>query len=94
MKCPKCHSEVGNQPVCPYCGGTMYIQSTTWNMQNFARNAGVAGHEIYAPGRRKAESYETDKKLHAMEMKINFALILLGGMFMLILLMLIVMVLK
>lgn len=88
MKCPKCRSEVGNQPVCPYCGGTIYISDTTWQMDALRQTAPV--HGVYNPmGSRALES-----RIRNLEMKVNLALILLGGNFMLAMLVLIALLLK
>ena len=94
MKCPKCHSEVGNQPVCPYCGGTMYIQNATWNRRAYQGTTTVPVNEVYMTSRRSAADYETERKLRDLNMKANLIMILLSGNLMLLLLLIVVAMLK
>lgn len=89
MRCPKCRSEVGNQPVCPYCGGTIYISDTTWQMDALRQSITPVNGAYNPMGNRAMES-----RIRNLEMKVNLVLILLGGNFMLAILVLIALLLK
>ena len=94
MKCPKCHSEVGNQPVCPYCGGTMYIQDVAWNRRPYQGNTTIPVNEVYMASRPSTADYQMEQKLRDLNTKTNLMMILLGGNLMLLLLLIVVIMLK
>lgn len=79
MKCPKCHSEVGSQSVCPYCGCTLYIDSSTWDMDEYSART------VSAP--RNAPAFNghprADRQLAKLESRINLILVLQCGTFVL-----------
>lgn len=92
MKCPKCRSEIGNQPVCPYCGGTVYVQAApTWTPEEYANRTVVPGRQHRSGG---MDLRELDRRLHNLETRVNLALILLCGSFALLVLALVVLALK
>lgn len=87
MKCPKCHNEVLNQRVCPYCGGTVYLEDASLEMENSrfgARREIPAGHRA---DMTDALIYRIGK----METKINVILVLSVACFFLMILILLVM---
>ena len=81
MKCPNCRCEVGNQPVCPYCGATVYLQSASnWNSQEYSRQ-GTVSSENRPQRRRGIELKDVDRRVRNLETKINLCLVLLCGNF-------------
>ena len=76
MICPRCRCEVGNQSVCPYCGGTVYVSSSGWNTTDYARRTAPVPQNTRtkSPERRNLE-----RKLHDVETKVNMLLVLHGG---------------
>lgn len=93
MKCPKCRSEVGKQSVCPYCGGTVFVQGSTWSAEDFSRSTLPVG-QIRNQDKSGLNQRELDKKLRGLETKVSLLLILQCGEFALIFLMLIVLALS
>ena len=94
MKCPKCRSEVGNQPVCPYCGGTIYISpAATWTNDGQARRS-FSTNEGRPEGRRIHESREIERRLRVLETKVDLILVIQVGSFALLVLTLIVLAIK
>lgn len=94
MKCPKCRSEVGNQPVCPYCGGTVYIQGVTWTADEYGRRTTMPVSEMRGSSRGGYDPREMDRRLRGLELKANLTLILQCGIFALVVLALVVLALK
>ena len=92
MRCPKCRCEVGNQAVCPYCGATVYVGSTTWNVNDFNRNTLQVSQKNAAP--MPLEVRSVDRRIRSLETKVNMLLVLQGGTFVLSVLALIIMALK
>ena len=93
MKCPKCRSEVGGQSVCPYCGATVYIQSSNWSTDPYSRRTLIPG-EIQSAARSGYDSQELERRVRNLETKMNLALILQCGSFTLLILTLVVLALK
>lgn len=92
MKCPKCRSEVINQPVCPYCGATVYVGDTTRSVPEYTRRAGGASQPV--GNRQMRDIREMERKFRNLETKVNLILVLEGGSFLLVVLALIVLALK
>ena len=94
MKCPKCRSEVGNQPVCPYCGGTIYIQAaTTGGYDDYSRR--VPGQADPRPqSRSRSELRELERRMRSLETKVSLTLVLQCGSFALMILTLVILALK
>lgn len=90
MRCPKCGIEVGNRSVCPFCGGTVYVSTPTWPAGQAAPT--VSPEQYYRnSGRHNTDSGELRRYLQLLETKINLLLVLGGGIFALMLLILVVM---
>ncbi|MBQ6839667.1 MAG: hypothetical protein IJO45_03135 [Oscillospiraceae bacterium] len=75
MKCPRCRCEVGNQSICPYCGGTVYI-SSGWNTTEYSRRTANTAQGSRRP---PSETRNIERKLHNLEMKVHMLLVLQGG---------------
>lgn len=90
MRCPKCRCEVGNQPVCPFCGATVYMSNTTWNVNDAARQPTVPVHG----GAQVTNSRGIERKLRELETKLNLLMVLQGGTLVLAILTLLAMALK
>lgn len=91
MKCPKCRSEAGNQPVCPYCGATLYVNGA-WDMDDYSRRTTVPVSAL--GGRLPLDSHVFDKRLRSLESKLNLLLVLQGGSFALTVLVIVVLALN
>lgn len=76
MKCPVCRSEVGNQQVCPYCGGTVFLQEPSWNP------AGMVTGPLFR-GPQEPLPPEILNRISAIETKLNLLLVLQGATFLL-----------
>jgi len=94
MRCPKCRSEVGNQPVCPYCGGTVYIQGSSVGKNEDYFRTNTASPDQRAQGRRGNELRDIDRRLRNLETKVNLTLVLQTGTFALVVLTLVILALK
>lgn len=79
MKCPNCRCEVGNQPICPYCGATVYLQETVWNQPDYARRNQPVNDS--RTRRKSPELKELDRRIRNLETKINLCLTLICGCF-------------
>lgn len=90
MKCPKCRSEVANQAVCPYCGATVYVSSTTWS----PAGGGRLTVPIPQSGRPTRDPHGLERRLERLETKLNLLLVFQLGTFMLALLALVVLALQ
>lgn len=93
MQCPKCRSEVGNLSVCPYCGGTVYLDNATWDMGGYTRMNPTAYQQPRRTGKYLPDP-GVDRKLRSMETKLNLLLVLQGGTFMLMIFVLLLLALK
>ena len=80
MKCPNCRCEVGNQPVCPYCGATVYLQETVWNQQDYASRS-VPSADQRSSRRKATELKDLDRRLRILETRVNLCLTMLCGTF-------------
>lgn len=87
MRCPKCRCEVGNQPVCPFCGATVYMSNTTWKVNDVARQATVPVHG----GAQLNNSRGIERKLRELETKLNLLMVLQAGTLLLAILILLAM---
>lgn len=86
MKCPKCQNEVCNQRICPYCGGTVFLEESSLQMENL-RYGNIAEQ---FPGRREnRDQEELLTKIGKIETKINLILIFSISQFFLMLLVLV-----
>lgn len=83
MKCPNCRCEIGSQPVCPYCGRVIY--------QTAQRGWGE-----YAPQLRALGSAvdRVQRSVSAVELRSQLTVILLGGIFVMQILIALICVLK
>ena len=94
MKCPNCRCEVGNQPVCPYCGATVYLQAApSWNNSDYSRH-GVQSADARSQKRRVVELKDVDRRIRNLETKVNLCLVLLCGNFALMILTIIILALR
>lgn len=94
MKCPNCRCEVGNQPVCPYCGTTVYLQSAPgWNEQDYARQS-IPAPDGRQQRRRGLELKDVDRRIRNLETKVNLCLAVLCGNFALTILAIIILAFK
>lgn len=91
MRCPRCRSEVGNQPVCPYCGGTVYMQNVTYSSNDVTRRSAPSTQGV---GISSGNSKKIDRRLRHLETKLDLLLILAGGNLIFCLLLLIAIILK
>lgn len=80
MKCPKCHSEVAGQPVCPYCGAAVLQDS-----EPMAMPAGESKVDLLR---------DVNRRLRKLETRVNLLLVLLTATFALAVLTLAVLALK
>ena len=94
MICPNCRSEVGNQPICPYCGKSLPLQ----------RGASMGSFTVQVPPvARSAESYSAggkqsvasalrrmNRQLAAVDLRSKLCLVLTVGIFVMQLIILIV----
>lgn len=71
MKCPKCHNEVLNQRVCPYCGGTIFLEDASLEMEN--SRFGVSQMTQKA---KNIPQEELLTRLDKLEIKISISLVL------------------
>lgn len=94
MKCAKCGCEVGNRPVCPYCGGTVYIQGAAWNGENHGGPTTMRAGEFHGSGRSGPDVRELERRLKSLETKLSLTIILLCGVFALEILTLVIAALK
>lgn len=94
MKCPTCKSEVGNQSVCPYCGGTIYLRGNSWNTEEYNRRISAKVDEEVFQSRRGADTRVVERMIRGLERKINLMLVLQCGMFALLVLVLLTIALK
>lgn len=94
MKCPKCRSEVGSQPVCPYCGGTIYLQAnTTWTPGPYDRQMSQPTEQ--RPQNRSGQNRrEFERRLRELDTKLSLILVLQCGSFALVVLALVILALK
>lgn len=83
MKCPKCHNEVLNQRICPYCGGTVFLEEPSLKMEN--SRYGVFPERNAGPGAAYAQE-DMEQRIGKMETKINLILIMVVSQFFLMLL--------
>lgn len=77
MRCPKCRCEVGNQPICPFCGATVYMTNATWEASN-------QGSRTTMPVRGYSPTFDTrsmERKMRKLEVKLNLLLVLQTGSF-------------
>ena len=91
MKCAKCRSEVGNQSVCPYCGATVYVNGA-WDSSNYSRRNTVPVSAL--GGRLPMDSHVFDKRLRNLENRVNLMLVLQGGSFALLMMVLVMLALN
>ncbi len=77
MRCPKCSCEVGNQAVCPFCGGSVYVSGPTWQPNDYARRTTVPTEQKRVPHYRA----DLERRLRGLEMKVNMLLVLQCGSF-------------
>lgn len=91
MRCPVCRCETGNQPVCPYCGTTVYSGNTTYSMTDYPRHTQQVQNNYHPPRERGRGS---DKKLRRIETKLDLLMVLQLGSFLLLLVVLIMLALK
>ena len=89
MKCPNCRCEVGNQPVCPYCGATVYLRQAQWNQEAYERSV-----QSQEKRKRSVELKELDRRVRLMETKVNLCLTLQSGTFALAILVLFILALR
>lgn len=87
MICPKCRSEIGNQPTCPYCGQTDIVR------RNAGRNQTTVPIERQVPVRSR-EGNRVDRQLNGLELRTNLCLTLAAGTFVLQIITLLILVLK
>lgn len=90
MRCPKCSCEVGNQSVCPFCGATVYLSNPTWQANDYAHRTTVP----VTRERTSAHRPDPERRLRALETKVNMLLVLQCGTFALTLLALVSMLLN
>lgn len=77
---------MGNQSVCPYCGGTVYVNGA-WDMNDYSRRTTLPVSAL--GGRLPLDSHGFDKRLRSLETKVNLLLVLQGGSFALLVLVLV-----
>lgn len=77
MKCPKCGCEIGNQSVCPFCGGTIYVSTPTISAGDFGARTTAPVHRTRAPAQRT----DLERRVRSLETKINLLLVLQCGTF-------------
>lgn len=99
MICPNCRSEIGSQPVCPYCGGTVasgrsidYEYAIQQKTIPIAQQPGFYGAGGWAPAPNASRSM--NKQLSAISLRSKLTLVFSVGVFILQLITLIVMALK
>lgn len=93
MKCPNCRCEVGNQPVCPYCGATVYLQAMQNWSDDYSHHA-AAAMDGRSQKRRGVDLKDVDRRIRSLETKINLCLVLMCGNFALMILALIILAFK
>lgn len=83
MKCPNCRCEIGSQPVCPYCGKVMNqtVQSCRGEYAPQLRALGNAVDRLR-------------RSVSAVELRSRLTVILLGGIFVMQILIALICVLK
>jgi len=87
MKCPKCHNEVCNQRVCPYCGATVYLEDSSWETEKL-RHGNITPA---VPGKDETEKMEDLLgRIRKLETRVNLILVLNAALFALVILLLVV----
>lgn len=90
MKCPKCHSEVGSQSVCPYCGATLYISGSKWSYESYpVRPPAPVPNPSPTSANRRLE-----RLIDRLDAKIKLVIVLQCGTFALLVLVLLAMALQ
>lgn len=77
MKCPKCGYELGSQSVCPICGATIFVSSSTVPVGDFGSRTTAPVHRTRAPAQRS----DLERRVRSLETKINLMLVLQCGTF-------------
>ena len=92
MRCPVCRCETGNQPVCPYCGTTIYTGNTTYTMTDYTRQTQYAQNAMQQQSKERSRGIE--KKLRRIETKLDLLMVLQIGSFLLLLIVMVMTALK
>ena len=92
MICPNCRSEVGYQPTCPYCGRAL-IQNS-YAGQSTERMLPVASQPAPSSRGNHFSMRSFSRQITLLELRSKLTLVLLGGVFVLQLIILILLAYK
>lgn len=97
MICSNCRSEIGNQPVCPYCGRIQRVSNNGYTDPGQQKTVPVPQQTYYSsavgPSGRSAIS-QLEQQISALDLRSKLSLVLGAGIFILQIITLIVLVLK